>query len=120
MELSSKRVFRMRGPISICWPPHPYELLESTPEADGGHEKRKPNRRSAPPTLRLGRRRKIKGLFIPELCKRFHVRILRAKRVLLLLKRLKAFYLRFVAKMMEAAPAVEMVMNSTVLISPHS
>jgi len=42
MELSSKRVFRMRGPISICWPPHPYELLESTPEADGGHEKRNP------------------------------------------------------------------------------
>jgi len=122
MELSSRRAFRLRVPISLRWTRHykaGYDLLEST--ADGYDHKTKPNRRSAPPTLRLGHRRK-KGLFIAGICRRFRVRIVRVHNYSwgLLLKRLKAFYLRLLTDIIDTGPTVEMLMNSAPHIYPHS
>lgn len=122
MELSSRRVFRLRVPISLHWTRRykaGYVLLDSTSD-EYGHEE-KPKRGSAPPILRLGHGRK-KGLFIAGMCRRFRVRIVRMRNYSwgLLLKRLKAFYLRLLTDIMETGPTVEMIMNSAPLIYPHS
>lgn len=123
MEWSSKRVFRLRAPIGLHWTRRykaGYEILDST--ADGYDEKRKPNRPTAPPTLRLGRRKKMKGLFIAGICRRFRVRIVRTRSYSwgLLLKKLKAFYLRLLTEIIETAPTVEMLIHSGPHIYPHS
>lgn len=122
MELSSRRVFRLRVPISLHWTRRykaGYILLDST--ADGYDHKTKPKRRSDPPMLRLGQGKK-KGLFIAGMCRRFRVRIVRMRNYSwgLLLKGLKAFYLRLLTDIMETGPAVEMLMNSVPHICPHS
>lgn len=118
MEFSSKRVFRLRAPIAIHWARRHYDLLESTPEADGDDRNTKPSRKRAPPKLRLGRHRK-KRLFIAGICRRLRVRILGASTGLLLFKRLKAFYHRLLAALIEAGPGIEMI-NSGAFIDAHS
>ena len=124
MELSSRRVFSVRVPVSFHWTRRyrsGYEVLDGT--ADGyNDEKRKPNRGTAPRKLRLGHRRRTKVLFIAGIYRRFRVRIVRVRSYSwgLLLKRLKAFYRRLLAEVMETAPTLEMLIKSAPQIFPHS